>query len=617
MVPRLIVWIFCLLVTCLPVTALAQDGSGGADWETVKPLVIVGLGIVVVLGLMIGLKINAFIALIVAALMVSVIVRGFSDAMGPVASAFGGTAAGIAIVIAMAAVIGKCMLESGAADRIVNSSLRVTGEKQAATGLMGSGFVLAVPVFFDTVFYLLVPLARTLYRKTGGHYVKYIMAVSAGGAITHTLVPPTPGPLLVGANLGIEVGMVMLVGLMVGIPSAIVGLLFAGAVDRRMPIPMRPMAGEQGENAPPPLAESQLPPLWLSMLPVVLPVLMITAGTIATTLADAEDRARLTVEDIADYGRLREVFAAGEAASDPTPAGQILEREKLSPDAVALLTGDEALSDEDRETIVAALNRSLHDKELYDEEAFLGVLLDPQAKSMLRGNLLRMKPVEVRRMNRLILESTYPGLIRPHEWDSPRRRLASSLGLVSDPSFALLVAAVVALITLAYVRRRSLRELAHDVEESLMSAGVIILITAAGGAFGAMLQDTGVSNSVQTLVDLEGAGGITLLLVAFGIASVLKIAQGSSTVAMIVGSAMVAAVVDMQSLQFHPAYLAAAIGSGSLLGSWMNDSGFWVYAKMSGLTESEALKSWTPLLAVLAVSGLITTILFSQVLPLK
>ena len=71
---------------------------------------------------------------------------------------------------------------------------------------MGSGFVLAVPVFFDTVFYLLVPLGRSLYRRTGTHYLKYVLAIGCGGAITHTLVPPTPGPLLMAANLNIDLG---------------------------------------------------------------------------------------------------------------------------------------------------------------------------------------------------------------------------------------------------------------------------------------------------------------------------------------------------------------------------------------------------------------------------
>ena len=86
--------------------------------------------------------------------------------------------------------------------------------------------------------------------------------------------------------------------------------------------------------------------------------------------------------------------------------------------------------------------------------------------------------------------------------------------------------------------------------------------------------------------------------------------------AMIVGSGMIVAIVSDSPLGYHPAYLATSIGSGSLVGSWMNDSGFWIFAKMSGLTEGEALRSWTPLLLVLAFTGLTVSILLSIVLPL-
>jgi H+/gluconate symporter-like permease len=108
------------------------------------------------------------------------------------------------------------------------------------------------------------------------------------------------------------------------------------------------------------------------------------------------------------------------------------------------------------------------------------------------------------------------------------------------------------------------------------------------------------------------------MLLGAGIACLLKIAQGSSTVAMIIGSSMVAAIVgELDVLSYNPAYLVSAIGAGSLIGSWMNDSGFWVYAKMGGLTEGESLRTWTPLLAVLGGSALAFSLLFSILLPLR
>ena len=112
------------------------------------------------------LRINAFLALIVSAIAVSLLSPGVAaEKITRVALAFGSTAGGIGIVIAMASIIGVCLIESGAADRIVRSLVNRLGIKRVPAALMGSGFLLSMPVFFDTVFYLLVPLARSLYRQ--------------------------------------------------------------------------------------------------------------------------------------------------------------------------------------------------------------------------------------------------------------------------------------------------------------------------------------------------------------------------------------------------------------------------------------------------------------------
>jgi GntP family gluconate:H+ symporter len=154
-------------------------------------------------------------------------------------------------------------------------------------------------------------------------------------------------------------------------------------------------------------------------------------------------------------------------------------------------------------------------------------------------------------------------------------------------------------------------------EHALMSGGLIILITAAGGAFGAMLAAAGIGEAIQAKFASAGASmGISLLCLAFFISLVMKIAQGSTTVAVITASGMISAMLVGVDLSFHPVYLATAIGGGGLVGSWMNDSGFWIFSKMSGLTEAEALKSWTPLLAVLGVTAFLMSVLLSFVLPL-
>jgi GntP family gluconate:H+ symporter len=444
-------------------------------------------GIVVVLGLIIGLKVNAFIALITAAIVVSMLAEGaLADKITRVAEAFGDSAGKIGIVIALAAVIGKCMLDSGAADRIVRSFLRLFGQRQAPVALMGSGFVLAVPVFFDTVFYLLVPLARSLYRKTRVNYLMYVLAIGAGGAITHTLVPPTPGPLIMASNLDFQVGVMIMVGLLVALPAAVVGLLFSITADRLMPVPMRSIGSEP---EPEPLKDDQLPSLWLSLLPVVLPVILISGNTAFDFLAKADDAAAWV------------------------------------------------------------------------------------------------------------------------------QQMAAITAVLGNANLALLLSTVIALWTLVRQRQLSRTELARVVEVSLMSGGVIILITAGGGAFGAMLKVARIGESIEYLFAGVGAAGMMMLVLGFSVAAVLKISQGSSTVAMITGSGMLAGIAQSSTLGFHPVYLATAIGAGSLVGSWMNDSGFWIFAKMSGLTEVEALKSWTIMLVLMAFCGLLVTLLLAMVMP--
>jgi gluconate:H+ symporter, GntP family len=157
------------------------------------------------------------------------------------------------------------------------------------------------------------------------------------------------------------------------------------------------------------------------------------------------------------------------------------------------------------------------------------------------------------------------------------------------------------------------------VESALMSGGVIILITAAGGAFGAMLQAAQIGPAIQGLFAGEGPGtGLVFLFLAFAVSSLIKIAQGSSTVAMITGAGMIAAMLDGNVvLPFNIVYIALAIASGSLVGSWMNDSGFWVFTKMGGLTEIEALKSWTPLLALLGSTAMAVTVVLALLLPMS
>lgn len=595
--------------------AAPQAEAPSYNWQ--RPLMILALGISIVLGLIVIGKVNAFIALVTAAIVVSLLSPGdINQSIARVATAFGNTAGGIAIVIALAAVIGTCMLDSGAADRIVRAFVGSLGEKRAPLALMGSGYVLAIPVFFDTVFYLLVPLARSLHRRTGKEYLKYILAIAAGGAITHTLVPPTPGPLLMAQTLNVDLGLMIMVGMGVAFPAAIVGLIFADIASRIMQTPMRSLAGVPDKE---PLEDAQLPSLAVSVLPVLLPVLLISGNTVLSTLANMEHAALVTSADVQNWSNLQEQLRGADSAS---ALGRI--RERLPAETQALLGQTAALTAGDQDAVVAGLNQMLQVRDLYLDTAFLGVKLDPAIGGLLKQDLARMPMASRERLNRLLLEGAVNGngaeTLRPHLWDTPLRDAANVSEVFGNANFALLLSTVIALWMLKTQRNLSKDELAHVVETSLMSGGVIILITAGGGAFGAMLQQAQIGGAIEHLFgqSLRGAGtGIAYLVMGFAISSVLKVAQGSSTVAMIVGSSMIMAMLGPEvSLGFHPVYLATAIGGGSLVGSWMNDSGFWIFAKMGGLTEVEALKSWSLMLICLGITSFAISILLALVLPL-
>ena len=152
---------------------------------------------------------------------------------------FGSTAGKIAWVIGLAAIIGLCLMESGAADRIVRGLVRTLGEKRAGWAMMIAAFFLSIPVFFDTVFFLMIPLAQALAFRLGRRYLYFVMCVCAGGVITHGLVPPTPGPLVMVDTLQLDLGFAMIVGICLGLPAGAFGIWLADRMDKKLNLGLR------------------------------------------------------------------------------------------------------------------------------------------------------------------------------------------------------------------------------------------------------------------------------------------------------------------------------------------------------------------------------------------
>ena len=458
-----------------------------------NPLLLLCCGMAIVVGGILWLRLHPFLAMIVAAYSVAMLtptdaLQSFastrvakgemgvaaakkftsSTAAARVADEFGRTCASIGILIALAGIIGECLLVSGAAESIATAALRWTGVARAQWAFFLTSFLLGIPVFLATLFCLLLPMAKAMTKRTGRDYLLYILCIVAGGTITHSLVPPAPGPALVASKLGVNIGTMIVAGVVIGFGAALCGYIFARIANRRFSFDLPIDLEAKAETFP-------LPPLALAVAPVLLPLVLI------------------------------------------------------------------------------GLQESLKD-------------------------------------------TAGP--------------IAAALRTLGHTDMALLIGALAGLLLVARYRPRE--GSAKAVQAALSHAAMIVLITAAGGAFGGALQQTGIAEEIGHLL-----GGVQALAlpVVWLVTALVRTAQGSATVAMITAVPIATAFLDAGS-PIAPVYFAVAIGCGSKPIPWMNDGGFWVVARMSGMTERQTLRTMSPMMTLQGIAGLILTMLAAWLVPL-
>ncbi|MGH8021458.1 MAG: GntP family permease [Opitutaceae bacterium] len=190
--------------------------------------------------------------------------------------------------------------------------------------------------------------------------------------------------------------------------------------------------------------------------------------------------------------------------------------------------------------------------------------------------------------------------------------LAAFFHAVGNPNIALTIATAVALATLAWTRRADPKSAGAAVQRALVDAGVIILITSAGGVFGGMLQDANVGGRIE---GLAREFNLAVLPLAFAVTALVRGAQGSATVAMITAVGIFGSFASAETLGFHPVYLALAIGCGSKPFAWMNDSGFWVVCKTTGFSEGLMIRTFSATLTIMGLAGLVVVMLAARLLP--
>ncbi|HPE89872.1 MAG TPA: gluconate:H+ symporter [Spirochaetales bacterium] len=425
-------------------------------------------------------KIHVFPAMIIGALAAG-LVAGIApaDVIANIISGFGGTIGSIGIIIGFGVMMGAIFEVSGAAKRMALTFIKMLGKGKEDIAMGITGFIVSIPVFCDSAFVVLSPLAKSLSRNTGKSLIRISCALGAALLVTHSLVPPTPGPLAIVNYFKLDLGMFMIYSLIASVFIAIGGLVYARWVGKKLfklPDPNdssklidRPYTDAELET-PEQLVHENLPGTFISFAPILIPIVLILLNTVTTVLG---------------------------------------------------VTGA-------AKTVVA---------------------------------------------------------------------------LLGHPVVAVGIGLLIAIYGLAGKMDR--KEVVSILDDSIKQAGIIVFVTGAGGALGAVLKASGAGNAIaEALVAAHIPGILLPYLMAF----LLRIVSGSATVGMLTAGSITAPILlSMAGVNPYMAGLACCIGSIGITN--LHDSYFWVVNRTTGLTDvKEMFLHWFG--AVLALSATGAVVLF-------
>ncbi|MGP5413854.1 GntP family permease [Brachybacterium paraconglomeratum] len=430
-------------------------------------LTIAVVAIAFLLFLIIKTRLHAFFSLLIVAVLTGLAAGiGVADVIDVVIAGFSSTVGTVALLVGFGAVLGRIIEVTGGAQVLADKMLDTFGEKRAPLALSVASLFYAFPIFLDAGFIVMLPVIYTVARRLGGSFMLYVLPSIASFMMMHALLPPHPGPTAAATVMGADIGLVILVGLLIGLPTWYFGgYLVARAISKRFPdTPVPALLGEPRE-----VPVEERPSFGAILLVLLMPLVLIFFNTGLSTME------------------------ASGSVSDQNVFYQVSRLVGATPVAMAL----------------SALTAML----------MLYVI--------------------------------------------PRRRSGQPVGGL-------------------------LEEL---VDDALAPVCSIILITGAGGAFGAILTETGIGGEVAEGLD---AMGLPLIIAAYLVTMAMRIAQGSATVAATTGASIMAPAImagDFGSIAV--AAVVIAIGAASIGWSHVNDSGFWLIGKFCGFDTITTFKTWS------------------------
>lgn len=449
--------------------------------STTYLILILVAALALLLMMVIRLKISAFISLLVAAIFAGLL-SGMppQDVIDSMQKGMGGTLGFVAVVVGLGAIFGQVLEASGGAEALAHHLLKRMGEKRASWAMVLTGTIVAIPVFFDVGLIILIPIVYALSKDTGRSLLYFGIPLLAGLAVTHSFIPPTPGPIAVAEILEAPLGWVIIFGFILGVPTAIIagpvwGKYISGKIQVGIPAEFRELA-EQGVD------DKKDPPAFRLIITLILiPLFLILVNTFTSLLVS-------------------------------------------------------------------------------------------------KGVLARA-------------------------WWS------DALIFIGHPFSALIIATLLAIYSLGIRRGKSRQELLDLSNKALGPAGIIILVTGAGGVLKQILVDSGIGAMMANSI---ADSSMPPILLAWVLAAIVRVTQGSATVSMITAAGIMAPVMSfLDPSAPELALIVIAIASGATLLSHVNDSGFWLVSKYFGLDLRQTLRSWTVMESIIAICGLLFTLLAS------
>ncbi|MET8469764.1 gluconate:H+ symporter [Streptomyces sp. NPDC006422] len=459
-------------------------------------LTVAVLGIALLLFLIIKVRLQPFVALLTVSIAVG-LAAGLSvtelfgtvqksTATSVIEDGMGGTLGHIAIIIGLGTMLGAMLEVSGGAEVLASRLIHLFGEKRAPVAMGLTGLIFGIPVFFDVGIFVLAPIVYAAAKRGGKSILLYCLPLLAGLSMTHAFLPPHPGPVAAAGLLHVDLGWVILMGIVCGIPAVLAAWAWSAWIGKKIFVPV--------------------------------PHDMVEAAD--------EAKAALAEEQRKDGITPRE---------DPVPLGIV-----FTIIAIPLVL------------ILAA--------------TFSSIALDPST-------------------------------------------LRSVIEFFGNPFVALTIALFAAYYLLGLRRGWSRKSLETVSTASLKPVANILLVVGAGGVFGAVLQASGIA---QALSDTFNSIGLPIMVLAYLISLVLRVAQGSATVAIVTTAGIVGPLLAQGDYsQAYTALVIMAISAGSIFASHVNDGGFWMVAKYFGISERDTLRSWTVLESVLSVAGFAVALVLS------